>query len=99
MRFFALAAAAGAAIAFFFDPQSGRRRRAEARDRSAASVRGAFRRLGRVQRHAEAEAFGAAQKLQHLREEPKPTPDDATLAQKVQSEIFRDPDVPKGQIN
>jgi osmotically-inducible protein OsmY len=99
MRFFALAAAVGAAIAYFFDPQSGRRRRALARDRSAGFVRRTFRGLSRVQRQAQAEAYGLSQKAQHLREEPKPTPDDATLAQKVQTEIFRDAGVPKGQIN
>ena len=99
MRSFALFAAVGAAAAYFFDPTSGRRRRAVARDRSAALFRKAFRRLGRAQRHAEAEAYGLSQKARHLREEPKPAPDDATLAQKVETEIFRDRDVPKGQIN
>lgn len=99
MRVFALFAAAGAAIAYFFDPTSGRRRRAVARDRSAAIVRTTFRRARRVRRHAQAEAYGAAKKIQHLSEEPKPRPDDATLAQKVQTEIFRDADVPKGEIN
>ena len=29
----------------------------------------------------------------------KPQPDDVTLARKVETEIFRDADVPKGQIN
>jgi osmotically-inducible protein OsmY len=99
MRFFALFAAAGAAIAYFFDPQNGRRRRALARDRSAGLTRRTLRRLGRAQHHAQAEAYGLSQKAQHLREEPKPTPDDATLAHKVETEIFRDPHVPKGQIN
>jgi osmotically-inducible protein OsmY len=99
MRRFAFRAAIGAAIAFFFDPTSGRRRRALARDRAGSFLRQGRRRLTRLQRHAQAEAYGVSQKAQHLREEPKPTPDDATLAQKVQTEIFRDPDVPKGQIN
>jgi osmotically-inducible protein OsmY len=99
MRLFALFAAVGAAIAYLFDPQSGRRRRALLRDRSAGLVRRSFRRLGRAGRHVEAEAYGVSQKAQHLREEPKPRPDDATLAQKVETEIFRDADVPKGQIN
>jgi osmotically-inducible protein OsmY len=99
MTSLALAAAAGAAIAYFFDPTSGRRRRALARDRSAAAVRQSWRRLGRTQRHAQAEAYGMSQKVQHLTEEPKPKPDDATLAHKVETEIFRDADVPKGQIN
>ncbi len=99
MTVLALAAAAGAAIAFFFDPTSGRRRRALARDRSAGFVRHGVRRFGRVKRHAEAEAYGLSQKAQHLTEEPKPRPDDATLARKVETEIFRDADIPKGQIN
>jgi osmotically-inducible protein OsmY len=99
VRSFALFAAIGAAIAYLFDPQNGRGRRALARDRSAALARKTFRRLGRAQRHAEAEVYGVSQKAKHLHEEPKPTPDDATLAQKVETEIFRDPEVPKGQIN
>lgn len=99
MRLFALFASIGAAIAYLFDPQSGRRRRAQLRDRSAGLVRKGFRRLGRAGRHAQAEAYGLSQKAQHLREEPKPMPDDATLAQKVETELFRDPDIPKGQIN
>ena len=99
MRVFALFAALGAAIAYFFDPENGRRRRALARDRSAAVVRRTIRKAERVQRHAEAEAYGLSQKAQHLREEPKPKPDDATLAHKVETELFRDPEIPKGQIN
>jgi osmotically-inducible protein OsmY len=39
------------------------------------------------------------QKAAHRSEEPKPQPDDVTLARKVETEIFREPDVPKGKIN
>jgi osmotically-inducible protein OsmY len=99
MRAYALFAAIGAALAYLLDPRSGRRRRAELRDRSAAIVRRSFRRLRRAERHAQAEAYGLSQKARHLHEEPKPTPDDVTLAQKVETEIFRDPKVPKGEIN
>jgi osmotically-inducible protein OsmY len=99
MRRFGLFAAAGAAISYFLDPDNGRRRRALVRDRSAGFVRQTWRRIGRVQRAAQAEAYGLTKKAQHLRDEPKPTPDDATLAHKVETEIFRDIDVPKGQIN
>ena len=35
----------------------------------------------------------------HLREGTKDQPDDATLAHKVETELFRDADVPKGDIN
>ncbi len=98
MQLLALGALVGAALVYLFDPQSGRRRRAMLRDRSTALVRQGGRKSARMGRAAAAEAYGVSQKVQHLKEEPKDF-DDATLAQKVQSEIFRDADVPKGQIN
>jgi len=45
------------------------------------------------------QAHALKQKATHLREEAKPQPDDVTLARKVETEIFRDADVPKGKIN
>jgi osmotically-inducible protein OsmY len=78
-------AALGAALAYFFDPQNGRARRKDAIKRIV--------RLGQRQRGR----LGA--KATQLREGPTPQPDDVTLARQVESEIFRDADVPKGQIN
>jgi osmotically-inducible protein OsmY len=95
MKFFAL----GALLMYFFDPQNGRRRRAMARDRSAGLFRHGWRKSERLGRGVAADAYGVKQKLTHLKEEEKPQPDDVTLARKVETEIFRDPDVPKGQIN
>jgi osmotically-inducible protein OsmY len=89
----------GAALTYFFDPQQGRRRRAMARDRFAAFFRRRARKAEQVGRAASAQAEGMVQKAKHLKEEPKPQPDDVTLARKVETEIFRDADVPKGQIN
>jgi osmotically-inducible protein OsmY len=89
----------GAALTYFFDPQQGRRRRAMARDRIAAFFRRRVREGERLGRTASAEIEGAVQKAKHLEEEPKPQPDDVTLARKVETEIFREADVPKGQIN
>lgn len=37
--------------------------------------------------------------LTRVEEGPKPQPDDVTLARQVESELFRDEHVPKGQIN
>jgi osmotically-inducible protein OsmY len=99
MRKLALVGFIGAGLAYFFDPQSGKRRRNTTRDRAAAFFRRSWRRTERLGRAASAEAYGASQKVKHVREEPKPTPDDATLAHKVETEIFRKADVPKGQIN
>ena len=59
-----------------------------------------FHRHGkRIVKGAAAQTHGLTQKATHLKEEPKPQPDDVTLARKVETEIFREPDVPKGKIN
>ena len=89
----------GAIAAYFLDPQNGRSRRHVFRDRLLAVFRRAGRRSARFSGGVAAQAEGLAQKATHLREEEKPQPDDATLARKVESEIFRDADVPKGGIN
>src|SRR5687767_6214315 len=89
----------GAALAYFFDRDNGRRRRAQTRDRVPAFFRGGARKAEQVGRSVQSEAYGVAQKARHMKEEPKPMPDDATLAHKVETEIFRGADVPKGQIN
>jgi len=89
----------GAALTYFFDPEQGRRRRAMTRDRFVAFFRRRKRETERLGRSASAQAEGLVQKAKHLEEEPKPQPDDVTLTRKVETEIFRDADVPKGQIN
>ena len=92
-------AALGAALFYFLDPQNGRRRRALAKDRVPAFFRGKARHAERFGRSAQAQAYGVTQKVKHRKEEDKPQPDDVTLAHKVETEIFRDAEVPKGQIN
>jgi len=89
----------GAALSYFFDPAQGRGRRAVARDRIASSFRRTAKRGEQIGRSASTQAEGMAQKAKHLKEEPKGQPDDVTLARKVETEIFRDTEVPKGQIN
>lgn len=88
-------AALGAALVYFFDPENGKRRRKVTADRLAGFLRRQSRKTGGLTQRAHA----LKQKATHLREEPKPQPDDVTLARKVESEIFRDADVPKGKIN
>jgi osmotically-inducible protein OsmY len=96
---FALAGALGALLAYFFDPDSGRRRRKMAIQRAGGLVRRTARGAARTRRGVAAQTSGMAARAQHLKEEEKPEPDDVTLARKVETEIFRDADVPKGQIN
>jgi hypothetical protein len=92
-------AAAAWVAAFFFDKDNGRRRRKTAFDRTAGFFRRRAREAGRAGRGIAAETYGVAMKATHLREEPKPQPDDVTLARKVETEIFRPADVPKGKID
>jgi osmotically-inducible protein OsmY len=95
MPLLALAGAIGAALAYFFDPDNGRRRRKILADKSAKYVR----RAGQQVRGAGTQARGLKEKATQLEEQEKPQPDDVTLARKVETEIFRDSDVPKGEIN
>jgi osmotically-inducible protein OsmY len=94
-----IGAAIGAALTWFFDPQNGARRRNMTRDRILAFFRQGGRKAERAGRGVAASAYGVKQKATHLKEEKKPQPDDVTLARKVETEIFRDADVPKGEIN
>ncbi|MFL5911815.1 MAG: BON domain-containing protein [Gaiellaceae bacterium] len=94
----ALGSLLGSAAAYLFDPENGKRRRRMVVDRTRGSLRRAGRRLGRAGRGVRADVYGASQKARHLHEQPKDY-DDVTLARKVETELFRPPDVPKGKIN
>ena len=93
----AIGAAIGAAAAFLFDPQRGRARRAQLLDRSAAFLRDAGRELDRSTRRVTSTVEGKMAAIGSGAGEPMPN--DASLAMKVESQLFRDPDVPKGSIN
>jgi hypothetical protein len=98
VAWFAGGAAAGTVAAFLGDPQAGARRRALARDRTAGSIRRLARRSARGARIVGAYTVGWSKRARHLREEPKDF-DDATLAQKVQTQIFRAAGSPKGTVD
>ena len=98
-RRFALGAAMGAALAYLFDPEAGNRRRSTIRDRVLAFFRRTGHEAGRAGQAAKSQAYGVTQQAVHLKERSKEQPDDATLAHKVETELFRDADVPKGEIN
>jgi osmotically-inducible protein OsmY len=100
-RWFApLAAAGGALLTFFFDPVSGRRRRSQLAMRVPGFFRSKGREAARLGRRVSADAYGLKQRATHVRQQPKDgLLNDPALARKVETEIFRDPDVPKGNIN
>jgi hypothetical protein len=89
----------GVLLMYFFDPQSGRRRRHVVRDRTFAFFRRIGRGIARLGRRQQSYAYGLSQRALHLREQDKPGMDDITLTRKVETEIFRDAGSPKGQVN
>jgi hypothetical protein len=95
----AIAAAVGALAAYFLDPDRGRSRRAQTRDRLAGMIRRASERLARTSRYVTATAGGKARALTHSGNGSGEAPNDAVLAHRVESELFRDPKVPKGRLN
>jgi hypothetical protein len=88
----------GAALAYFFDPDRGRTRRARASDQVGAALRSTGRRAGRTRRRLSARTAGMVEKARYQRHDYQ-APNDATLAHKVESELFGRPEVPKGRIN
>jgi len=97
MPIFALGTALGALLAYLFDRQNGKRRRAMLVDRTGGLARSGRRKAARTGAGVAAEAYGVSQKVKH-REEQRKDFDDATLANKVRTEIFRDADAPKGEV-
>jgi hypothetical protein len=89
---------AGAIATYFFDPDRGRGRRTRMRDRMAGTVRRGRARLERTGRHISSDVEGFRRRIEH----PTPEdvhPDDATLAQKVRSEIFGRGDIDDSRLN
>lgn len=98
MRRFLLPGALGFGLAYFLDPDRGARRRNIARDRLMAMLRRLGSRSQKLARFAEGHAYGVVQEtVPHRRDNPNP--DDLTLRDRVESEVFRDPNIPKGDIN
>lgn len=94
-----IAGAAGLAAMYLLDPDRGRRRRAMLRDRTAGTARRISTVGERTQRKVASDLYGVGQKVSHPGMTQEDPANDATLAQKVMTELFRDPDVPKGSIN
>ena len=91
--------ALGALLEYFLDPRAGRRRRHTARDRALSRMRRGERRALVRARRAESHAIGVARRTINARRRAEEPLDDGTLAQKVESQLFRRAHVPKGQVS
>jgi hypothetical protein len=81
------------------DPERGRRRRHMLRDRLMARFRRVGRGINALWRGAAAETYGVSHRIVHLVPRHTEIPDDETLRQRVESQLFRDRHVPKGNLN
>jgi BON domain len=98
LPFFMAAALGGAAFAYYLDSQNGRRRRHVTRDRTLSLARHGLRRGRKLVHHVSSDARGYVERVRNSGSSGEEL-DDATLVDKVESIVFRDRDVPKGQIN
>jgi osmotically-inducible protein OsmY len=96
---FLMGAAAGAAAAYFLDPQDGTRRRNVTRDKALAAAKSRTGDVAGTAKQAAGKARGAVHAVTPSMPRQGDAPDDVTLARKVESEIFRSADAPKGSVS
>jgi osmotically-inducible protein OsmY len=96
-----LGAAIGAAAAWFLDPNEGTRRRHLVRDKTTKYARRGKEEAARKATYAGETVKGKATAVAPGtgREPASERLNDPALRAKVESEIFRDPDAPKGQVS
>jgi osmotically-inducible protein OsmY len=100
IKSFTLGAAAGAAAVWFLDPESGARRRSVASDKAGKYARKSKADAARKADYAAGVAKGAAyQATGGGKQDAAERLNDPALARKVESEIFRDADAPKGDVS
>ena len=83
----------GAVVAYFFDPEHGKRRRNEMRDRFGATARDQAGQVQQLTEYASAKAQGVAQKATEGAKRGAKQYDDATLSEKVKTQLYADPQI------
>jgi osmotically-inducible protein OsmY len=94
---FLLGAAAGAAAGYFLDPANGARRRNQTRDQAFSKARKGKDQAAKQATQAANRAQGVVHKV--TPSGPSEPADDVTLAHRVETEIFRAADAPKGRVS
>jgi len=88
----------GSVAEFLLDPARGRSRRSQVVQRARGLLRRLRRRTERQVSMATSQATGLFERSRHLTVEDR-EPTDEKLRDRVQSELFREPDIPKGDVN
>jgi osmotically-inducible protein OsmY len=97
---FVAGAGIGAAAAYFLDQESGNRRRKLAADKASRFTREGAGSVTGAAQAAGAQAKGVAAKAQHKATGGDSAPgDDNTLKSKIETEVFRAADAPKGSVD
>jgi len=96
---FLFSAGFGAALVYFLDPEKGHDRRTMASQRFAKALHRGSDSMENTARYTALNTEGGSQLAGRQNTPDDSSPNDPTLAQKVESEVFRDPSIPKGQIN
>jgi len=94
-----LAFLAGAAVAYFFDPQSGKGRRHTLRDRSVALLRRSGRRAAGKAKYVAGQAEGVAAEAVGAVASQDEQADDATVKDRILSQAFREAGVSTSDVS
>ena len=95
---FVTGAAAGAAVAYLYDPHLGRRRRAKIADMAASKARRTQGRIEREARFRAGQAEGLAYRATH-RTPAEPEADDAVLKSRIESDVLTQTRFPGHEVN
>jgi osmotically-inducible protein OsmY len=96
---FLAGAAVGAAAAYFLDPQGGAKRRNETREKAVSKAKHGAQDAAATAKHAAESARGKVHEVAPSIPGKGEAPDDVTLVRKVETEIFRPADAPKGSVS
>src|SRR5437870_10054975 len=97
VRTLVVASALGAAASYFFDPERGASRRAQARSQIDSILRRGRRNAQRTAMQLQDRVGGTIAQVQHARDERDN--DDLTVLDRVESEVFGRHGFPKDRIN
>jgi osmotically-inducible protein OsmY len=96
---FLAGAAVGAAAAYFLDPQGGAKRRNETREKAVSKAKHGAQDVAGSAKQAADSARSKVHAVAPSMPGKGEAPDDVTLARKVETEIFRAADAPKGAVS